>query len=107
MEREIHEDDLRTVMGFAERILECPMEVIDGVAGDAGVSGGAARSDPVHEGACGRTEAEDRPLRAGRLLPHTAIVKEKDAAAYRALVAERGMDRARHVDDRQQSRSRT
>src|SRR5437763_13460262 len=30
-EREIEEGDLRTVMGFAERILECPMEVIAGV----------------------------------------------------------------------------
>ena len=26
-------------MGFAERILECPMEMIEGVAGDAGVPG--------------------------------------------------------------------
>src|ERR1035438_2981219 len=31
-EREVREDDLRTVMGFAERILECPMVVIEGVA---------------------------------------------------------------------------
>ena len=31
VEREVREDDLRTVMGFAERILECPMEVIPGV----------------------------------------------------------------------------
>src|SRR5271169_2142328 len=31
-EREIAEEDCRTVVGFAERILECPMEVIDGVA---------------------------------------------------------------------------
>src|SRR6516225_6418599 len=32
-ERAISETDIRTVIGFAERILECPMEVIDGVAG--------------------------------------------------------------------------
>src|SRR6185369_2977099 len=32
VEREVKEDDLRIVMGFAERILECPMEVIAGVA---------------------------------------------------------------------------
>src|SRR5581483_207282 len=31
VEREVREDDLRTVMAFAERILECPMEVIEGV----------------------------------------------------------------------------
>ena len=30
-ERDVHEADLKTVMGFAERILECPMEVIEGV----------------------------------------------------------------------------
>src|SRR5476651_2448498 len=28
-EREIGEEDCRTVAGFAERMLECPMEVID------------------------------------------------------------------------------
>src|ERR1700684_1177289 len=30
-ERKVRDEDLRTVMSFAERILECPMEVIDGV----------------------------------------------------------------------------
>src|SRR6202043_2167629 len=30
-EREVCDGDLATVMSFAERILECPMEVIDGV----------------------------------------------------------------------------
>ena len=29
-------------------------------------------------------------------------MKEKDADAYRTLVAERGMDRGPHLDDRQQ-----
>ena len=50
-EREVREDDLKTVMGFAERILECPMEVIEGVAETLGVPGGAARPDAVHQGA--------------------------------------------------------
>ena len=31
VKREIREDELATVMGFAKRILECPMEVIPGV----------------------------------------------------------------------------
>src|SRR5262245_14050218 len=31
-EREIQDGDLNTVMTFAEKILRCPMEVIDGVA---------------------------------------------------------------------------
>jgi putative hydrolase of the HAD superfamily len=30
-EREVRPEDLETVMGFAERILECPMETIAGV----------------------------------------------------------------------------
>src|SRR6516164_11407177 len=29
-ERDVRAEDLHTVMGFAERILQCPMEVIDG-----------------------------------------------------------------------------
>src|ERR1700684_2289637 len=32
VERDVREDDLKTVMGFAERILKCPMVVIEGVA---------------------------------------------------------------------------
>ena len=65
-EREIREEDLRTVMGFAERILECPMEVIEGVPETLAYL--AARHDLTlfTKGKSRRTEAEDRPLRPGR-----------------------------------------
>ena len=91
-EREISERDIRTVIGFAERILECPMEVIEGVAGTLDYL--AARHDLT---LFTKGHAEEQKLkidRSGlaRFFGHTAIVKEKDAAAYRRLVAERDMD---------------
>jgi putative hydrolase of the HAD superfamily len=91
-EREISEDDLRTVMGFAERILECPMEVIEGVAGTLEYL--ALRHD-LTLFTKGHPEEQKLKIDRSGLAPffsHTAIVKEKDAAAYRKLVAERGMD---------------
>ena len=91
-EREIREGDLRTVMGFAERILECPMEVMEGVAGTLEYL--ALRHDLT---LFTKGHAEEQKLKIDRsglgpFFSHTAIVKEKDAAAYRKLVAERGLD---------------
>jgi putative hydrolase of the HAD superfamily len=94
-EREIREDDLQTVMGFARRILECPMEVI------AGVEETLAYLAPRHDLTLfTKGHPEEQKLKIdrsglGQYFAHTAIVKEKDAAAYRALVADRGMDPAR------------
>ena len=90
-ERPISETDLQTVIGFARRILECPMEVIDGVAGTLEYLAGRHDLTLFTKG-----HAEEQKLKIDRsgLAPffgHTAIVKEKDAAAYRQLVAERGM----------------
>ena len=92
VEREIREDDVGTVMGFAERILECPMEVIPGVAETLEYLAGRHDLTLFTKG-----HAEEQKLKIDRSglgvwFGHTAIVKEKDAAAYRALVAERGMD---------------
>jgi putative hydrolase of the HAD superfamily len=91
-ERAISEADIQTVMGFAERILECPMEVIDGVA--ATLEYLASRHDLT---LFTKGHAEEQKLKIDRsgLAPffaHTAIVKEKDAVAYHQLVGERGMD---------------
>jgi putative hydrolase of the HAD superfamily len=92
VEREVREDDLKTVMGFAERILECPMEVIDGVPE------ALAYLAPRHELTLfTKGHAEEQKLKVDRsglggYFAHTAIVKEKDAAAYRNLVIDRGMD---------------
>ena len=58
-------------MGFAERILECPMEVIAGVPETLEYL--AARHDLTlfTKGQSGRAEAEDRPLRAWAILSPT------------------------------------
>jgi putative hydrolase of the HAD superfamily len=91
VERDVCEDDLRTVMSFAERILDCPMEVIDGVPETL------AYLAPRHDLTLfTKGHPEEQKLKIdrsglGAYFGHTAIVKEKDVAAYRALVAGRGM----------------
>ena len=79
-------------MGFAERILECPMEVIEGVPETLEYL--AHRHDLT---LCTKGHPEEQRLKIersglGAFFAHAAIVKEKDAAAYRALARERGFD---------------
>jgi putative hydrolase of the HAD superfamily len=94
-EHEVAEEDLRKVLGFAEQILECPMEVIDGVSETL-----AYLADRHHLTLFTKGHPEEQKLKIDRSglasrFVHTAIVKEKDAAAYQALVESRGMDPAR------------
>jgi putative hydrolase of the HAD superfamily len=94
-EREIREDDRRTAMGFAERILECPMQVIDGVRETLEYL--ASRHDLT---LFTKGHPEEQRLKIdrsglGEYFGHTAIVKEKDAPAYRNLVSQRGMETER------------
>jgi putative hydrolase of the HAD superfamily len=94
-ERDVCEEDLRTVMSFAERILEQPMEVIEGVQETLEYL--STRHDLT---LFTKGHPEEQKLKIDRsglgiYFGHTAIVKEKDAAAYRKLAAERGMDAAR------------
>jgi putative hydrolase of the HAD superfamily len=91
-EREVREEDLRTAMGFAERILECSMEVIEGVPETLEYL--SLRHDLT---LFTKGHPEEQKLKIGRsglgvFFGHTAIVKEKDATAYRRLVEERSMD---------------
>ena len=91
-EREVSETDLQKVVGFAEQILECPMEVIDGVPETLEYLAGRHDLTLFTKG-----HPEEQKLKIdrsglGRWFAHTAIVKEKDAAAYRELVDARGMD---------------
>ena len=91
VERDVSDDDIRTVMGFAERILECPMQVIEGVPETLEYL--AARHDLT---LFTKGHPEEQKLKIDRsglagCFAHTAIVKEKDAAAYRSLVETRGM----------------
>ncbi|MBZ5728166.1 MAG: HAD family hydrolase [Acidobacteriia bacterium] len=91
-EREVREEDLATVMGFARRILERPMEVIEGVPETLEYL--ALRHDLT---LFTKGHPEEQKLKIERsglgvFFAHTAVVKEKDAAAYRTLVEEQGMD---------------
>jgi putative hydrolase of the HAD superfamily len=91
-ERDVCEQDLRTVMSFAERILDCPMEVIAGVPETLEYL--ASRHDLT---LFTKGHPEEQKLKIDRsglgiYFGHTAIVKEKDVAAYGTLVAQRGID---------------
>ena len=92
VEREVARVDLDTVMGFAERILECPMDVIDGVAETIEYLAERHELTLFTKG-----HAEEQKLKVDRsglggYFAHVAIVKEKDACAYLQLVTQRGMD---------------
>ena len=92
VERAVREDDLRTVMGFAERILECPMEVIPGVPETLEYL--ASRHDLTlfTKGHPDEQKLKIERSGLGGFFAHMAIVKEKDPPAYRSLVAQRAME---------------
>jgi len=92
-EREIRRGDLEHVMALAERILEQPLEVIDGVPETLAE---LARRHELTLFTKGHPEEQRMKVDRsglGGYFAHTAIVKEKDAAAYQRLVEERGFDR--------------
>ncbi|HUE04650.1 MAG TPA: HAD hydrolase-like protein [Bryobacteraceae bacterium] len=91
-ERDVREEDLRTVMSFAERILDCPMQVITGVPETLAYL--ASRHDLT---LFTKGHPDEQKLKIDRsglaaYFSHTAIVKEKDVTAYKSLVE------ARHID---------
>jgi putative hydrolase of the HAD superfamily len=94
-QREIREEDMAHVMSLAERILEQPIELI------AGVEETLKYLAPRHDLTLfTKGHPEEQRLKVdrsglGAYFAHTAIVKEKDAAAYTCLIAERGLDPAR------------
>jgi len=93
-EREIREEDLRHVMSLAERILDAPVEVIEGVGETLDYL--AARHDLT---LFTKGHPEEQRLKVDRsglsgYFRHTAIVKEKDASAYHRLVEDRAFDPA-------------
>ncbi|MFB3828689.1 MAG: HAD family hydrolase [Bryobacteraceae bacterium] len=94
-ERHVREEDLRTVMSFAERILDQPLEIMPDVPETLEYL--SMRHDLT---LFTKGHSEEQKLKIDRsglgvYFGHTAIVKEKDAAAYRRLVEERRMDPAR------------
>ncbi len=90
-EREIREDDLGHVMSLAERILEQPLELLPGVKETLEYLAGRHDLTLFTKG-----HPEEQRMKVDRsglagYFAHTAIVKEKDAHAYRRLVEERGL----------------
>jgi putative hydrolase of the HAD superfamily len=94
-ERAIRDDDLQTVMRFAERILEHPIEVIDGVPETLAYLAERHELTLFTKG-----HPEEQTLKIDRsgiagFFAYTSVVREKDAAAYRLLVTDRGMEVSR------------
>lgn len=91
-EREIRAGDLHHVMSLAERILEQPLEVIDGVEETLAELAGRHDLTLFTKGHPEEQRMKVDRSGLGRYFAHTAIVKEKDAPAYQRLVEERGFD---------------
>ncbi len=93
-EREIRPDDLARILGFAERIMEQPVELIEGVAETLEYLASRHTLTLFTKG-----HAEEQKLKIDRSglgvwFGHLGIVKEKTAAAYRALVREQEFEPA-------------
>ena len=88
-EREIREEDLTHVMSLAERILEQPMELIEGV--EETLAYLTERHDLTLFTKGHPDEQRMKLDRSGleKYFAHTAVVKEKDAGAYVQLTRER------------------
>jgi len=90
-EREIEEDDLRHVMSLAERILEEPIDLIEGVEDTLAYLSGRHDLTLFTKGHAKEQRLKLDRSGLGAHFAHTAIVKEKDATAYLRLVEERGL----------------
>jgi len=94
-ERDVRHEDLPTIMSFTEQILHHPMELIPGVAETLEYL--SLRHDLT---LFTKGNPEEQKLKLDRsglaiYFGHTAIVKEKDAASYAALIRERQLVRER------------
>jgi putative hydrolase of the HAD superfamily len=90
-EREVDDADLAAMKEFAHAIIEKPIELIEGVAET--VAELSERHDLTVFTKGDRDEQRLKIERSGlaRYFEHTAIVKEKDRAAYDRLAAERAL----------------
>ena len=90
-QREIQAEDLERVMAFGERLLHHPMEVIEGVEDTLQY---LSKRHALMLFTKGHAEEQKLKLdrsRLGHYFGQTAIVKEKDAPAYRRLMVELGL----------------
>lgn len=94
-EREIRPEDLETVKGFALRILEQPLELIEGVEETLAELSRRHELTLFTKGHPDEQRMKIDRSGLGRYFRHTAIVKEKDRASYQELVRGRGLDPAR------------
>lgn len=90
-ERAIIDDDLRHVVSLAEQILEQPIELIEGVEETLGYLSERHDLTLFTKGHPDEQLMKVDRSGLGRYFAHTAVVKEKDAAAYSKLVRERGL----------------
>jgi len=94
VEREVGAEDLARIMSFTERILQHPIEIIPGVEETLEYLSGRHSLTLFTKG-----DPEEQKLKLDRsglgiYFGHTAIVKEKDARSYAALIRERALDAA-------------
>jgi putative hydrolase of the HAD superfamily len=91
-ERAIEPDDLQTIMRFAERILEQPIEMIDGVPETLAYLSQRHELTMFTKGHPDEQQLKIERSGLSRFFDHVAIVREKHAPAYLGLVEERCMD---------------
>ena len=90
-ERQICQQDLQVVMGFAERILDAPMELMPGVQETLAYLYERHELTIFTKGNQDEQRLKiDRSGLAG-YFAHAEVVKEKDAVAYQGLIEARGM----------------
>jgi putative hydrolase of the HAD superfamily len=94
VERDVGPDDLTRIMSFTEQILHHPIELMPGVEQTLEYLAGRHSLTLFTKG-----DPEEQKLKIDRsglaiYFGHTAVVKEKNAAAYAALVRERRLDSA-------------
>lgn len=92
VEREVSPEDLPRIMSFTEQILHHPIEIIQGVEETLGYLSKRHSLTLFTKG-----DPEEQKLKLDRsglaiYFGHTAIVKEKDAPSYAALIRERELD---------------
>ncbi|MGA2325502.1 MAG: HAD hydrolase-like protein [Bryobacteraceae bacterium] len=94
-ERAISRDDLDRVMSLAERILDQPVELMDGVEETLGYLAGRHELLLFTKGHPDEQKLKIDRSGLGRYFTHTAIVKEKDRESYRELLDARDLAPAR------------
>jgi putative hydrolase of the HAD superfamily len=94
-EREIAPGELEQVYGFAQRILEKPLEIIEGVPQTLEHLASHHDLTLFTKGHPDEQKLKIDRSGLGIYFGHTAIVKEKDVVSYSNLVAERGLDPSR------------